>query len=92
MEIHSISCEKWKKACVYVGLTKTRFVEATRFIRCNAQRERVSQNRNVFHASGFGMWCCCNKGAAFFAVRDKFAEIRHPREGGDPDREVAPSI
>jgi hypothetical protein len=87
--MHSILREKWKYPNVYADLTTATFVEAVRFIRCIAQPKCSSQNRNVFHASCFGMWCCCNKGAAFFAVRDKFAEIRHPREGGDADRDVA---
>jgi hypothetical protein len=66
METRSTSCEKWKDACLYVGLTRTRFVEAKRFIRCGAQRECSSQNRNGFHVVLFGMWCCCNKQIAIF--------------------------
>jgi hypothetical protein len=53
-ETHSILREKWKNACVYVGLTRTTFVEATRFIRCGAQRERLSQNRSEFHVAVLG--------------------------------------
>jgi hypothetical protein len=53
-ETRSTSCEKWKNISIYRALTKRSDTDAARFIRCGAQDEGPSKNRNVFQVAFLG--------------------------------------
>jgi aromatic ring-cleaving dioxygenase len=53
-ETYFTSRDKWKNISIYRALTERSDINAVRFIRCGAQDNGLSENRNVFQVAFLG--------------------------------------